>query len=556
MNSIISIVPQAAAYVSLAQTLEATELAPDLGTLLDRAVARFGEDPIWVHVEQDLRDISWAELGARVGKAANALHAFGVRKGSHVGVMLPNVPDSLTAWLAIARLGARMIPINPNYTPREMTYWLSDGDVDTLIIDRPRLGVYEAVATEAPLLKRDRVIVWGEKAPDYAFWNDLVTAAPSEFTPYDEIGPEDIVNIQYTSGSTGLPKGCLLTHRYWIQSGAVVNAAWPGLKRIQCDLPFYYMGPLWRFALAAHSGAALCVPPAYSLSRFRERLREGRYDMSWMTNPVAMLEARPDERNHELKMIATFGITPQLQTSIAERYCVPVRDAFGMTEVGFASAVLLSDDSVTGIGTCGKPLPWCEMMIADDQGNPMGDNELGELCVWSPGILKGYHKKPEATAAAFHGKWFRTGDLARRDERGYYFIVGRIKEMIRRSAENISVTEVEGALSLHPDVDAVAVHAVKDALRGEEVKACIIVRPDSASVATDPVVFVEHARKNLAKFKVPRYVQFYKSFPMTPSNKISRKRLSEGEGEAIGLTYDAQENTWIDPSQRDDGTCT
>lgn len=556
MNDINMLQDQlSAAYDTLKSELEAKGLAPDLGTLLDNAVRNFGDAPAWVHIEQDLPDISWAELGKKVSRAANALRTLGVKKGAHVGVMLPNVPDSLIAWLAIARLGASMIPINPSYTPREMYYWLSDGDVDTLIIDAKKLEVYEEVASEAPLLRRERVVAWNaQKVDGYALWSDLVKAESEEFTALELIEPDDIVNIQYTSGSTGLPKGCLLSHRYWVQCGAVMSAAWPGLKRVQCDLPFYYMGPLWRFTMAAHSGAALCVPPAYSLSRFRQRIRDGNYDMAWMTNPVAMLEPSDIERDNALTMIATFGITPQLQASLAERYGVPVRDAFGMTEIGFGSAVILQDDTVTGIGTCGKPLAWREMMIADEAGNPLGDNALGELCVKGPGMLQGYHKKPEATAAAFHGEWFRTGDLCRRDERGYYYIVGRIKEMVRRSAENISVTEVEGALSLHPDIETVAVHGVKDALRGEEVKACIILRPELDATAFDPMVFVEHARKNLAKFKVPRYVQFYKDFPITPSNKISRKRLQDGEGTPVSKTFDAQENLWLEPSQGD-GAC-
>jgi len=535
--------PHAAEYDALRHRLESEPLPANLGALLDEAIARFASAPAWIHIDRDLPPISWRELGGRVARAANALRGFGVGKGAHVGVMLPNVPDTLVIWLAIARLGATMVPINPSYTPRELHYWLTDGDVTTLVIDASRLATYEAVAAEAPLLRRNRVIPWSaEPASKQSVWHDMIAAASDAFVAIDPVLPEDVVNIQYTSGSTGLPKGCLLTHRYWIQCGKVIDAIWPGPKRLQCDLPFYYMGPFWRFALAAFSGAALCVPPSYSLSRFRERIREGRYDMAWMTDAVAMLEPRPDERDHALKMIATFGMNRQLRIDLAHRYGVPVRDAFGMTEIGFGSAVLLSDEIGTGIGSCGKVMPWRDMMIADAQGNPLQDDVLGELCVAGPGMLRGYHKKPEATAAAFHGKWFRTGDLCRRDARGYYFIVGRIKEMIRRSGENISITEVEGALSLHPDVEAVAVHGIDDEKRGEEVKACIILRQGIEPGSIDPGRFVAHAAQHLAPFKLPRYVQFYRSFPMTSSSKISRKRLRDGEGEAIGSVFDARQD--------------
>ena len=532
--------PHAAAYETLRRRLEAEPLPDTLGALLDQAVARFGADPVWIHVDRDLPSISWHALDRMVARAANALREFGVGKGTHVGVMLPNVPDALVVWLAIARLGATMVPINPAYTPRELHYWLTDGDVTTLLIDASRVGTYEAVAADAPLLRRDKVILWSEEpSPETGQWHGMIATASDRFVQTDPVLPEDVVSIQYTSGSTSLPKGCLLTHRYWIQCGKVIDGIWPGLKRLQCDLPFHYMGPYWRFAVAAFSGGALCVPPSYSLSRFRARIREGRYDMAWMTDAVAMLEPRPDERDHGLKLIATFGMTRQLRIDVAKRYGVPVRDAFGMTEIGFGAAVLLSDDIATDSGTCGKAMPWREMMIADEHGNPLGDGALGELCVAGPGMLRGYHKKPEATAAAFHGKWFRTGDLCRRDARGYFYIVGRIKEMIRRSAENISITEVEGALSLHPDIEAVAVHGVPDARRGEEVKACIVLRQGLDPASADPRVFVAHASQHLARFKVPRYVQFYRSFPMTASSKISRKRLRDGEGEPTGGTFDA-----------------
>ena len=526
--------------------VEADPLPTNLGAVLDRAVACFGNRPAWIFVDQDLPSLSYRELGELVARSAAAFASLGVRKGSHVGVMLPNVPNSLAAWLGIARLGARMIPINPGYTPDELRYWLTDGDAEHLLIADTCLGIYRAMQAQSPVLAEDRVVTYGAaKVEGLPWWRELLAQSSPTFTPTEPVELDDIVNIQYTSGSTGWPKGCLLSHRYWLQFGKAASEAWPTFTRIQCDLPFYYMGPLWRFALAAFQGAALCVPPSYSLTRYRERMREYGYDMGWMTNPVAMLPPDPIERDNKLKMIAVFGLSKELHRAVEERYGAPVRESFGMTEIGFSIYMPFRDTHMSGSGSCGITAPFRELMIADPEGKPVRRGEIGELCVAGLGILQGYYKKPEATAAAFHGRWFRTGDLFRQDDYGFYYIVGRIKDMIRRSAENISVTEVETALSIMPAIQEVAVHGVKDEKRGEEVKACVVLMPGYDPQSVTPTEIIAHCREHLARFKVPRYVQYYAAFPRTGSNKVAKKRLADGEGEQVSATFNSATGAWL-----------
>jgi acyl-CoA synthetase (AMP-forming)/AMP-acid ligase II len=526
--------------------IESEPLPKNLGALLDQTVEKFGDRPAWIFVDQDREPITYRDLGELVARSANAFASLGIKKGSHVGVMLPNIPESLAAWLGLARLGARMIPINPGYTPDELRYWLTDGDAEWCLIVDSCLGTFEAMQAQGHVLDRARLVTFGEKKVEgLTFWGDLLELASSTFIEKEVVELDDVINIQYTSGSTGWPKGCLLPHRYWIQAGKILSQAWPRFERIQCDLPFYYMGPLWRFTLAAFQGAALCVPLAYSLSRFRERIRDYDYDMGWVTNPVAMLPPDPIERDNKLKMIAIFGLSKELHRPLEERFGVPVRESFGMTEIAFSIYMPFEDAHMSGSGSCGIATPFRELMIADPQGNPVKQGEIGELCIKGKGILQGYYKKPEATAAAFHGEWFRSGDLFRQDEKGYYYIVGRIKDMIRRSAENISVTEVESALSTLPAIQEAAVHGVKDDKRGEEVKACIVLHEGFSPETVPPQSIVDHSRQYLARFKVPRYVQYYSAFPRTGSNKVAKKRLLDGEGERLTGIYDSATGEWL-----------
>jgi crotonobetaine/carnitine-CoA ligase len=199
---------------------------------------------------------------------------------------------------------------------------------------------------------------------------------------------------------------------------------------------------------------------------------------------------------------------------------------------------------MVGSGSCGRPSPFRELRIVDEHGNTLGPNEPGELVVRGPGILLGYYKNPEATKAAFFGDWFRTGDVARRDERGYFYIVGRLKEMIRRAGENISAREVESVLRMMPEVAEAAAVPVPDATRGEEVKVYVVLKPGVASDALPPPASAAHCERNLARFKVPRYYAYRDSLPKTPSEKIAKHKLVAELPDLRQGAYDRVDGCW------------
>jgi acyl-coenzyme A synthetase/AMP-(fatty) acid ligase len=522
------------------EQLEAEALPQSLGHHLDTVAAHSGARPAWIGIDGDDRIRSYGALADDVSRAANALRARGVRKGEHVGVLLPNGIDFLVAWLGLAKLGAVLVPLNPNVTAPELQHVLSDGDVERALVDAASAALFEETESGRQI-KADGKMIISREGNAQEEWQALVAAAGSDFEYLEDVTLDDPVTIIYTSGSTGRPKGCLHTHRYWLTLGKVKASLLPPCERILCELPFYYMSPYYRFSTATFQAAAICVPPGPSIARFYKRLIENRIDIAWIGDPIATLPYPTELGAHSLKHVSLYGLKPDLHVALEQRLGIPVRESFGMTEIGPGLHMPAEDGHMTGSGSIGIPTAFRECMIADDQGNPLPAGEIGELCISGPGMFSGYYGNAEATAAAFWGKWFRTGDLARRDEQGYFYIVGRLKEMIKRSSENIAAQEVESVIYALPQVLEVAVIAVPDEKRGEEVKACVVLQEGLSVSDLPPEALIEGCSSRLASFKVPRYVQYYRELPKTSSQKIAKKLLADGAGVPLTETFDMRE---------------
>lgn len=524
--------------------VEALQLPSNIWALVERAAEKFGAEKAWIHVDVEGDDISYGELRERGAIAADAFARLGIAKGTHVGVMLPNIPESLICWLALAKLGAVMVPMNPGYTRSEIEYILTDSAASYLVTTPDLAALVDGTQEETSpaLIRRERVIVVGRDVAGALSWAEMMTSAKEQPRRRQDavVGLDDVVNIQYTSGSTGFPKGCLLTHRYWLQMGAIISERGKRFRRIQCDLPFYYMGPLWRFSFAAMQGAALCVPPRFSLSRMVQRIHDHDMDHGSMGDLEALLPHSEMDRATKLQEIAVFGIRGDLQLKLEEKFGVPSRELYGMTEIGWGLCMPLEDQRMSGSNSCGVPAPFRECKVVDDQGNEVAPGHSGELWVKGEGITLGYYNKPDATEKAFVGNWFRTGDLFVRDAEGYFYFKGRIKETIRRNSENISPTEVEYAIGRLTGIHEVVAVGVEDEHRGEEVKACIVLSKGVGADRVTPQAIREHARQHLARFKLPRYVQYFESFPRTGSDKVDRKLLARGEVPALTEIFDLE----------------
>lgn len=523
--------------------IEREPLPPSNYAVLDEAAEDVPDQVAWNFFEEGVAQ-TYREVRGNVNRLASAFQARGIGKGTHVAVMLGNVPSFPTTWLALGRLGAVMVPVNDRYSSEELDYVINDSDTAWMVVAAEFLDRLMGMKKRPDHLDDSRVIVVGESGSGtHECLSDLIAEGDPEFTVETPTGPEDLMNIQYTSGTTGFPKGCLLRHSYWTGT-AKVAARRDGLvyKNILASTPYYYMDPQWLTLMAFYQRGTLFVARRQSSSRFMQWVR--RYDIHFCLFNEMFYRQPPteDDRNNGLRRVNIYGLRKEIHEALQNRFNLQAREAFGMTEVGTTLFMPLEATDMIGSGSCGRPCAFRECRVVDGNGKDVPDGEIGEMVVRGPNIMLGYYKKPEATKDAFFGDWFRTGDLFRRDENGNFYIVGRIKDMIRRNGENISAREVESVVAQAEGVGEAAAIAVPHETRGEEVKICIL--PKDPDHPPDPAALIAFAAGKLAPFKVPRYVEFVTAFPRTGSGKIAKGKLKSSKLDLRDGTWDAEIQAW------------
>lgn len=540
-------------YPERRRRLEMEALPDNIGALIDAAAAEAGDNLLWDFFESG-ETMTYSGMRRAVNGLATQLVALGIGKGTHVGVMLPNIAALPLTWLAIGRMGAVMVPINVGYRERELAHVVETAEVDWIVVHADCLSVVDAAREQGILhiSPAKLIVVGGEHHTSTHRWEELASTPSETFDAPEPVGHDDLLNIQFTSGTSGFPKGCMLTQRYWISAGKV-NAFRDGrrYRRILASTPFFYMDPQWLLLMTLYHRATLYVAARQSTTRFMEWVR--RYHIEFCLLPW-VLHSQPDHPDDPSNVVIRsniYGAPRDLHARLEARYDLNAREAFGMTELGPTLFMPIEASDMVGSGSCGVPCPFRECKIVDEQGNELPIGEAGELLVRGPGIMRGYYNNPAATAEAFADGWFKTGDLFRCDEMGNFYIVGRKKDMIRRSAENIAAREVESVLTALPGVAEVAVIGVPDALRGEEVKAYVKLQDGVDRSEKTLAAIVEGARKDLAPFKVPRFYAFVDDFPRTVSLKIAKPLLSAGVADLRAGSFDRVESRWIGDSRHE-----
>ena len=486
-------------------------------------------------------ELTFAEIDARSDRIAAILAARGVAPGDRVAVMLRNGPDFPLAWLGIAKAGAAMVAVNVFYKTADAGYLLSHSGARLVITSDEFVGLLAEVsdAADAPL--------------DILSVAELAAAAPAA-PPAVEVGSNALANIQYTSGTTGQPKGVMQSHFMWGDFARRIATLHEGLSADDVILtaqPFYYMDPQWNVATVLLTGARLIVLDRFHPSTFWDRVRAHR--VTWFyclgVMPKLLLKQPPasNDRDHDVRRVLCSAIPAADHAAIEARWGVPWFETFGMTETGVDLVVPLDEhDICVGSGCIGRPVPGREACILDADGAPLPPGEVGELALRGLGMMDVYFRNPEATAAAFRGGWLHTGDLARIDVDGRIFFVGRDKDMIRRSGENIAAAEVEAVIAQHSAVRLAACVAVADDIRGEEVKAYVVLQPGHGPDDTPPADLAAFCAERLAYFKVPRYWTYRDDLPRTPSERVIKGALDADPAGAdpAMATWDRAHDAW------------
>ena len=462
----------------------------------------------------------------------------GYGAGHRVGLLLENRPAFFTHWLALNALGASIVPIHADLRSAELAYLVGHSEMSLAVVLPNREGALRAAATEANVhVETIRPEVAG-RVPAAR------TPPPHAGRP---LGRESECALLYTSGTTGRPKGCRLSNGYFHRAGDWYLGL-GGLAEVRHDeerfitpLPLSHMNALAFSSMAAIlSGGAIVQLDRFHPTTWWQSVREsGATIAHYLGVMPAMLLALPPndlDRQHRVRFGFGAGVDSRHHAAFEERFGMPLLEAWAMTETGAAACIMANrEPRLVGTNCFGRAEPFVETRVVDERGAEVGIDVPGELLVRAAGadprkdFFLGYLKDDAATAEAWAGDWFHTGDVVMRGQRGDFHFIDRRKNVIRRSGENISAVEVESVLNEHPAVAASGVAATPDPVRGDEVLACIVLRkaPNLPPQDRIAISIVKHALTRLAYFKVPGYVAFVDALPLTVSQKIQRGELRE-----------------------------
>jgi len=553
-----------------------------IGELFDRQCAAIPDKEALVYnypeIGLDLR-LTYRQYQQEVTRLAKGLLSLGIEKGEHVAVWATNVPEWLVLEIALAKIGAVLVTVNTNCRESEIEYVLQQGDITTLfMIEEFRGNSYvDSIYRIAPELKtlRDpvneslqsaalpklkRVILIGSNArPGMMPYSEV---APLGDNISDEtlghrqssLDPYDVIQMQYTSGTTGFPKGVMLTH-HGLLNQAHVSCAIGDLRkdeRYVTAMPFFHIaGSLGAILFSVYLGCTLIPLIWFDPEKELKLLSDEKATLSFNvpTMLVAMLNhARFVAGEFDLSSLREVmtGATPVpvvLMEEVKARMGADCTIVFGLTEsTGTLTATIQTDSFELKSSTVGIPHPYMDIKIADPlTGEPAGFGEPGELLARGFLVMKGYYNMPDRTAETIDSEgWLHTGDLATMNAEGYVNIVGRVKDMIIRGGENIYPAEIEAFLMRHPKIAEAQVVGVPCSVMGEEVAALLRLRADETA---DEVEITEYCRDGISRHKVPKYIRFVTSLPLTASGKVKKFELKEQLIKDLGLEEVARQRT-------------
>ncbi len=479
-------------------------------------------DAVWLKFRDET--YAWQEVLDASLRVANGLLELGVRPGERVAIMMGNRPEFLWTHFGASFIGASTVPVNISQRGPTLTHILADSGVSAVVVQADLLEVASEARSSAPAI-RSTVVVGGEGhgtgSASGASWSfDRLLSSPARDPEVDVTEPTTGAAMLYTSGTTGPPKGVVSSGKDGI-AGLVAVLGAIGVKA----------GETLYTPLALFHGNALLVSTLGSMvldasialgERFRaatlfdECRRYEAVEFNTLGGMISLLMKEPeraDDRDHQVRVVLSAGCPPDLWEAFEKRFGVRIVEWYGMVD---APGILLNDAGK--VGSMGRPVGDAEFRVVDDEDKEVPPGTTGELVFRHPsGPSSHYHNRPEDTENAWRGGWFHTGDLASKDEEGFYTYKGRKKESIRRLGENISAWEIETVVAEHPGVLECAVHAVPSEIGEDEVKLCVVPRP---GVTLDPAELVSFCEGRVARYALPRFVEVMDELPKTPSQRV------------------------------------
>ncbi len=503
-----------------------------IGELIEDRAARNG-DKIFLRFKD--RTFTYSDMSRLSNRCANAFSDHGVTRGDKISIMLPNCPEYLHVWFGSAKIGAVEVPINTSYKGEFLRHIVDQSDSKVLVIAREFLDRVKLI--EDALTKVEKLVVLGGIMQEEAKGYRIPSVPFEEFFDAPEspvkggISPSDPQSIIYTSGTTGLSKGALGCHNFWIVCAEKMLEYRDG-RREDVFLTFL---PLYHFNAQVLTTLTVLIAEAemvlldrFSASRFWDEIRAyGATQFNYLGAVMPILAKQPeraDDLDNPARIALGAGCPPAVMDEVEKRFGIKCLEGFGMTEIGIPVHVRVDDRRQ---GSCGKPMDIYELILVDDNDEEILPGEIGEI-VFRPRVpyvmMSEYYRMPEKTLEAFRNLWFHSGDLARKDEDGYFYFVDRKKDALRRRGENISSFEVERAINTHPLVLESAAVAVKSVWAEDDVKICVVLKPGESLTPEELIVY---ANDRMPYFAVPRYVEFMDALPKTPTERVQKYLLKE-----------------------------
>ncbi|USK35088.1 AMP-binding protein [Bacillus sp. F19] len=512
----------------------------NLRDLFNEKVAAHRDKTFLIFEDKEVRKygFTYGEFAERVYRLSQVFVDFGVEKGNHVALHLPNSLDFMTSWFALASIGAIMVPTNPLSTSNEMEYILEHSESVLIITEKEHLDKINCIHKNLPKLKE--ILLARYEGADFEGQNlnRLIENAKPNYETV-KLDSEDTAAMLYTSGTTSKPKGVQVTHANYIFTGEVMSKS---IRLSPNDrqfivLPLFHGNAQYYSAMSALVvGASIAITERFSASGYFKQARRLNVTVgSLFAAPIRMILAQnydPNDINHSLRIIWFAQMVSEEQLKkFEEKYKVSLLQMYGMTET-VGVPLMNPIDGIRKNMSMGKPTIGYEVKVVDDDGNDVHIKETGQIIVkgiTGRTLMKGYFKNPEATAETMRDGWLYTGDNARVEDDGYFYFVDRKKDMIKRAGENVAANEVESILAEHQSVYEAAVIGIPDDIRDEAIKAYVILKENYEGSEQE---LLSYCRERLAKFKVPDSIEFIKEFPRTAVGKVQKHILRQRHKES------------------------